>query len=152
MAELVAHVGRHAGLDAAGADGDEGQAGQQPAPRGERGRQQRLRQVHQRQAEMPEAVDDRQKQDREVLAEEGVGHDAADDWKEIGAGHEEVHPLPRLGLGHEVGAARRGMEELCHEHDEDRLHSVERKPFRRLVADDVGNPRRHTAGGGRVGG
>ena len=107
VAELVAHVGRYAGLDAAGADRDEGQAGQQPAPRRERGRQQRLRQVHQRQAEMPEAIDDRQKQDRQIFPQEGVRHDAANDREEIGAGHKEVHPLPRLGLRHEVGATSR---------------------------------------------
>lgn len=79
VAELVAHVRRHAGLDAAGTDRDEGQTGQQPAPRCKRGRKQRLRQIHQGQAEVPEAVDDREQQDRQVFSQEGVGHDAADD-------------------------------------------------------------------------
>jgi hypothetical protein len=147
-AELISHVCRHAGLDAPRADRHQRQAGDQPAAGLERGREEGLGHVHQRQAEVAHAVDDREQEDRQVFAEEGVGHDSADDREEVGAGDEQMHPLPRLRLGHEVGPARARQQVLRHEHDQDRLHPVERKPLGGLIPDDVGNARGHAAGGG----
>jgi len=151
LAELVAHVGRDAGLDAPRADGDQCQAGQQPAPRLHRRGQKRRRGVHQRQAQVPDAIHQREQEDRQVLAEERVGHDAADDRKEVGAGDEQMEPFPGLGLGHEVRPGGRREQVLRHEDDEDRLHAVERKPLGGLVAHDEGNAGGHGRGGGGTG-
>jgi hypothetical protein len=100
---------------------------------------------------VPHAIHQREQEDRQVLAEERVGHDAADDRKEVGAGDEQMQRLPGLRLGHEVGTAGRREQMLRHEDDKDRLHSVKRKPLGGLVAHDEGNARRHGRGGGGTG-
>ena len=151
LAELISDVGRHARLDAAGAQRDEQEPGEEPAARLERGLEERPRGVHEGEAEVPRTVDERQQDDREILAEKRVGDDAADHGDKVGSGHEEVHPLPGLGFRHVVRSARRRVEVLGHEDDEDRLHAVEREAFGGLVADDERDAGRHPCRGDRLG-
>ena len=135
--ELVADVRRDAGFDAAGAERDESQPGHQPpwrmtehAHRGERG--------------MAAAIDQRERDDRAVFADENICQQRAEQRRQIHRAVEKMDLGGGLGLAH--GRAAMAVHEVQVVHHEDRehgLHAVKRKAFRRLVADDVGHAGRH---------
>ena len=134
-AELIADIGRDARLDPACADRDQGHANQQTEPR-----------VVKRQRQMTQAIDDRNPENRAVLAPNSVGEDRAQDWQQIYPGEESVIPCLRLGLRHEIEVAVCVPEIFGHEHDQDRVHSVKTEPLGCLVADDERHARRHLVG------
>ena len=153
LAELIADMGRDAGLDAARADGHEEQSRDEPALRLEGHLQDRGRKIDARQRRVAEAVHHREQHDGAVLAKKRVGDERADHGKKVRAGNKPRHPFARLGVGVVVGRARRSHQVLRHEDGKNRLHAVEREAFCRFVADDEWNARGHAGrfgGGGTV--
>jgi len=92
---------------------------------------------------MPEAVHDREEQDRAVLPEERIRQDRADDRKRIDRGDEYVKPGLGLLVAHHVELAIRAHQVLGHENDQNGTHPVVAVPLGGLVRDDVGDSRRH---------
>jgi hypothetical protein len=131
-AELVADVRGDTGLDAARAEGDEAEADGQAQPR-----------LVEREHDAAQAVDQREPDDRLVFAPEGVGDDRAQGREKIIRGQENMHPLVGIRLIHRGRRAGTVHEVFRHEHHEHRAHPVEIKSLGRLVADDVGDARRH---------
>ncbi len=88
---------------------------------------------------MAGAIDDREAQNRAVLAEQPVRDDGADHRERVDAGDERVHvagcicirDFLRQLFGHDVEAGQM--------HEQDRFHSVERKAFASFITDDEGN-------------
>jgi hypothetical protein len=92
-AELVADVGGDAGFDAAGAERDEPESGHQPpwrvaehAHAGERG--------------VPGAIDQRERDDRAVFADENIRQQRSQQRREIDRAVEKVNLGGGLGLAH----------------------------------------------------
>ena len=134
FAKLIAHVGRDARLDAPGSERNETEPDEQAHAR-----------VVQGQSEVPEAVNNRKPKNRLVLADETLGHDGSQNGQEINGRNEKREVLPRLGVAHVIGRPHFVDDVLRHEHDQNRSHPIEAETFGRLVADDEGNTRRHSA-------
>src|SRR5690606_2223147 len=128
LVELVAHEGGDAGLDAAGSEGDEEEAGVEAgAVRLEEG-----------QAGVAGAVDQTQVEDGPVLAQPLVGEPSAEEGKEVHPHHEEVEDLLRLGFAN--GELSPVEQEIADEDlGEDVSHPVEAEALAGLVADDEGD-------------
>ena len=146
FAELVTHVSGDAGLDATGSEGDESQSEEQH-PSGI----DPFSHSHQGQGSVPDAVDDAQDHDRQVLAEQDVTQQRPEDRGEVDRRGEQVVVGDRVRVGHRLGPDRTGHHEEIgrHEHDQDSLHPIEAESLRGLVADDVGDAPRHLLGGYR---
>ena len=139
--ELIAHVGRDAGFDPARPDRDQRETDRQAHTS-----------VVDRESKMPEAVDDRQRDDRPILAQQTVGEQCTDQWKEIDGGAEQVVIRACLGIAHGSRAPVGGKQMSRHEDDQDGAHPVVAEAFGGLVTDDVGNPggKLATGRGGRT--
>ena len=91
--------------------------------------------VERGEARVPHAVDERQPQDRAVLAEDPIGDPATEEREEVHADHEGVKDI--LGdpgtLGFRCVQQQRGDQERR----QDVAHPVEAEALARLVADDV---------------
>src|SRR5205814_3358993 len=71
-AELIADVGRYARLNSAGAECDQPQPDEQPSPR-----------VVECQSQVPQAIVERERQDRAIFAQQTVGDECPEERKEI---------------------------------------------------------------------
>src|SRR5690606_5544891 len=140
LVELVAAEAHHQRLDAAGAERDQEQAGVEAGGVV----------LEQRQAGVAGAIDQREPQDRVVLAEEAVGQPSPQQREEVHADHEHVEDVlgraVALRSGRQVSQQRRADQER----HQDVAHAVEAEALARLVADDVGDLAGHAplAGGG----
>lgn len=139
-AKLVTHMGGDAGLDAASTEGDEAEAKHEACAG-----------VIQGQDEVPGAIDEGEGDDGAVFAEPEIGKEGSEKRGEIDGGDEEVGPFFGLGLTHEVGGAFVVHQGGGHEDVKDGAHAIEAEALGELVADDVGDARRHVRGVGRSG-
>src|SRR5262245_44586329 len=104
--ELIADVGRDAGLDAAGAEGDQEQYDRP-----------HVYVPTEREHDATGEIDDREYDDRPELRPEHIGDDGAEERKEICAGLEQGAPRRRLRLPE--------LHELHEEDRKDRVDAVE---------------------------
>ena len=126
LPELIADVGGDARLDPARADRDQRRA---PPDAPDRVRAQR-------EQEAAAGVDDRQPQDRAVLAQQAIRDDRADHRQRVDRGEEQVEMLLRGGLG---SASKQPVLGVQHGQvrRQERTDPVKRETLGALVADDV---------------
>ncbi len=134
VGELIAHIGRHAGLDAPGPEGHEAEAD------GERDRGLRAQCEH----GAAQHIDDRKNDDRAVLAPEHVGNDGADQRKKIRPGLEQTLPAGGTRLPE--------VQRAGHVHRQDRVDAVITEALRKLVGNDERDTLGHPVGIARVDG
>ncbi len=93
---------------------------------------------------MASAIHERKPDDYPVFPEEYISKDRSDEWSEVERAIEKMNQLGGSCLAHRQAVAAIHVVQILREEDsQDRLHAVEREPLGRLVADDVGDPRRH---------
>ncbi len=138
LIELIADERCNQRLDAAGSDCDEEESGVEP----------RAIVVERREQCVPGAIDQRQPQDRRILAKEPIRDPAADQRKEINADHEGMKDI--LGNSRALRFGRVQQQRTDEKRRQDVAHSVEAETFARFVRDDVRNlPRHAVRRGGR---
>jgi len=138
LSKLVADVCGDAGLDDAGADGDENQTGEKAETRD-----------IEREAEETEAVNDVEDDDGFIFAEPDVGEEGADDCHEVGDGDEDVDPHAALRLGHDIECPAATKQILGHKDGEDAFGTVEGETLEGFVGDDERCGGRHFFSGRR---
>ena len=126
VVELVADHCRDAGLDAAGAEGDQKQPGEKaplvPDTQGE--------------AEVAQAIDQAQPQDGAVLAPEPIGQEPAQQGEQIDTGDKCVEMVLGQLLAQGVVRHLAAQQVIHQENREDIPHPVETEAFARFVSDD----------------
>src|SRR5947207_14219485 len=87
LPELIADIGRDAGLDSARADTNQAKTDRQ---HGALSNGNATRSVQESEGKAPETIDNREPEDGSIFPEPAVGNDRADDGKVINAGDEIV--------------------------------------------------------------
>ena len=98
---------------------------------------------HASKSQIAQAVDDGERQNGPILAEQTVGEDRAKDRESVNAHHEIMRIHVRLILIHRREHTRLIQNVVCHEYGQDRFHAVIREALGRFVTDDVRYARRH---------
>src|ERR1041385_2613859 len=131
-AKLISDVGAHAGFDAARAKRDKNQSGGKP----------NARVVH-RQREVAETINDREKQNSSILAQNRIREKGPDKWQQVHRRNKRVIVTLRLFFRHHIELTLCVHEVSRHEHNEDSLHAVKAEALGGLVANDERHARRH---------
>src|SRR2546428_6496318 len=142
FAKLIAHVGRYAWFDAAGAQTNQRQSYYEHrslshcnSPRG----------GHARECEVAKAVSDRKGKDCPILADPTICDDCAKNREEIDAENKIMGVHVRLVRVHRRQHTRLIQNVMRHKDGQNRLHAVIREALGRFVADDVWHAWRHRA-------
>ena len=140
FAELIANVGRDTRLDSTGAQTNQEQSDceHRPLPDGNSPGS-----GHAGERKIAQAVNERERQDGPIFAEQTVGNDRAKNREKVNAENEVM----RVHVGF-VRAHRREhtgliQDVMRHENGQHRFHPVVGEALRRFVADDVRHSRRH---------
>jgi hypothetical protein len=119
-------VRRHTRLDTSGSQGDK-----------EKTQKQTHAGIIDRQRQVTETVDDRQRYDRPVFAENSVRNDRAKNREEIDSRDELVKPTRSLVFIHDGQLPASIHQGHRHEHDQDGAHPIKTEPLGCFVPDDV---------------
>ena len=134
-AKLVSDVRRNTTFNPARSNRDEEQSEKEPQPCRVEG-----------ESEMPEAVNDREADDRAVLSPSEIGENRSEQRGDVDRPDEEMKPAVGLMFRHRRQRAAAGEQLRRHERHKYAAHAIKAEPFGRFISDDERNARRHPVG------